>query len=154
VCLGTKLLTHSRQKASLQWALIEDELPSLKSELRTMIQELQRGNTRIESIIVRQDAAQQMMASIKMDTLHIKDDLNKREAATQQSTEVKEFLRSLYFPSMNERRNMESIVAAEGTFLWILNDSIHTPVKATLDTLNNALDDSKRDTNVVPEHRI
>lgn len=113
---------RNRERASTQWAFLETELPSLKIELRTMVQELRQGNTRVDIIIASQLAAQQTMESIKLDTLQIRDTLEKTEIAHHQQLELKEFLHSFYFPTMNARRNMESIVAAEGTFLWILQD--------------------------------
>ncbi|KAH7007859.1 uncharacterized protein B0I36DRAFT_430826 [Microdochium trichocladiopsis] len=121
--LQSTILIEVWQKVYAQWDTIKIEVPSFRNELKTLALELQRGNTNVLDIIAKQDAALQALGGIEIDTLYIKENLIRQQAETQQSSELKGFLASLYFPSMNARRNMSSIVAAQGTFQWALDTS-------------------------------
>ncbi|KAJ1332081.1 ankyrin repeat domain-containing protein 50 [Microdochium nivale] len=119
--LQNEILKDVWQKVDTQWATIQVELPSLKYELKTLILELQQGNNNVLDIIAKQDATLQALDSIRIDTLHIKENFDRQKLQGRLDAELKEFLASLYFPSMNARRNMSSIVASEVTFRWVLD---------------------------------
>ncbi|KXJ88181.1 hypothetical protein Micbo1qcDRAFT_235969 [Microdochium bolleyi] len=139
--LQNEILKDVWQTANAQWATIQVEVPSMKSELRTLISELQRGNNNVSDIITKQNAALCALDSIKIDTLHIRDNLVKQKSEERSNAELKDFLASLYFPSMNARRNMASIVALEGTFQWLLDPPSPSDSETTTEDM---LDDGPR----------
>ncbi|KAJ1333188.1 ankyrin repeat domain-containing protein 50 [Microdochium nivale] len=111
-----------------QWDIIKVTFPSFTSELQTLVSELRRGNTDILDIIDKQNTSLRVLNGIKLDVRHISNNLNRQEVECRRDSKLEEFVASLYFPSMNARRNMQSIVAAEGTFQWVLesfNQSRH-----------------------------
>ncbi|KAJ1325986.1 ankyrin repeat domain-containing protein 50 [Microdochium nivale] len=134
--LQSTILLDIWRNAYRQWDAIQVELPSLKSELQTLVTELQRGNTSILDIIAKQDVTLQALDVIRNDTLHIRD----KETQNRQDSELKGFMASLYFPSMNARRNMPSIVASGGTFNWVLE----MPSPQTETTTDHTFDNRTR----------
>ncbi|KXJ89032.1 hypothetical protein Micbo1qcDRAFT_206617 [Microdochium bolleyi] len=130
------ILVDIRQTITTQWSTVSRELPSLKSELQTFILEVRQGNTTASLLARKVEATmRQGLSAIQNDTrkqLATSENIHRtllnndtRQDQRWQDAEHKaardKFVSSLYFSTMNARRNMSSITAADGTFEWILD---------------------------------
>ncbi|KAH7041571.1 uncharacterized protein B0I36DRAFT_345160 [Microdochium trichocladiopsis] len=132
--LQSTILVELRDIVNKEWATISKELPSLKSELQSLVTELRKGNTTVSGLTDQMnEALHQTLAAITFGTEQATkattdiskrlDDNSREPVRSLQSREeraaMEDVLNSLYFTSMNARRNMSSLEHAHGTFDWV-----------------------------------
>ncbi|KAH7024581.1 uncharacterized protein B0I36DRAFT_352800 [Microdochium trichocladiopsis] len=161
--IWTKLLYGSCAKYHSRRAT----LPPLKCELQAHVTELHKGNTSVSALGDQiSDALSQTLASINLNaaattkaTTEVRntmtkhnDDLVRSRQTEKDVAVIERILDSLYFPTMNARRNMSSLEHAEGTFDWVFNDEsdpddtdIHGSGLSTKQTSWKSDDESRED---------
>ncbi|KAH7024894.1 uncharacterized protein B0I36DRAFT_366796 [Microdochium trichocladiopsis] len=134
--LQTTILVEMQQTVKKEWAVISTELPCLKVELQALTTGLHSGNTDPASLVsLMERSLQQTLMAISDSAAaatkaatEVRDKLDEHgKEATRMYHDEKEkaatqrLLDSLYFASMNERRNMSSLDSFPGTFEWVFD---------------------------------
>ncbi|KAJ1323024.1 ankyrin repeat domain-containing protein 50 [Microdochium nivale] len=134
--LQSTILVELRETVNQEWSTISQELPSLRTEVQTMATELHNNNTNASSLTHHIDKAlAHALAAMSLGTteairatMEVQNTLDQHNRLLEQSRQTAEgnaatekLLDSLYFPSMNARRNMSTLEYAEGTFDWVFD---------------------------------
>ncbi|KAJ1324035.1 ankyrin repeat domain-containing protein 50 [Microdochium nivale] len=134
----TTLLIDIRGTVISQWSALKEDIEVASTDIKTLAAELHKGNTNVLSLVQKleeawqlrftaaEDQSREQARAQKADIKQVQVAVDHRTARHEQmhqndkeDAKIEKFVSSLWFTSMNSRRNMQSLEAAKGTFDWV-----------------------------------